>query len=284
MKLTDSAVANPAGVGVVVAIIGVFGLSALLSLPIQLFPEIEQPQMSVFTAWRAASPKEVESEILEPQEQVLQGLPGLEALQGNANDGAAFINLTFALGTDMQQTMLEVISRMNRLPPLPADAEQPVVQLGQGFGGNANSQLTWFFVQLLPGTPGDINDYQRLINEVVRPRIEAIPGVATVQINAGSAEELQIRIDPYRAAELGVALPQVATLAGSANDVSGGFVDVGRREYTLRFEGRYDPARLGDMILEWRDGRPIRLADIAEIEVTRGRANGVMIQNGNPAL
>ncbi|MEM9533984.1 MAG: efflux RND transporter permease subunit, partial [Pseudomonadota bacterium] len=59
---------------------------------------------------------------------------------------------------------------------------------------------------------------------------------------------------------------------------------MGRREYTLRFEGRYDPARLGDMILEWRDGRPIRLADIAEIEVTRGRANGVMIQNGNPAL
>ncbi|MEM1092799.1 MAG: efflux RND transporter permease subunit, partial [Pseudomonadota bacterium] len=285
MKLTDAAVANPAAVGVVVAIVALFGLTSLTSLPIQLLPDIEQPQMSVWTGWRAASPKEVESEILEPQERVLQGLPGLEALQGNANNGGAFVGLRFSLGTDMQQTMLEVISRMNRLPPLPADAEQPVVNLGQGFGGgNANNQLTWFFVQLLPGTPGDINDYQRLINDVVRPRIEAIPGVASIEINAGSAEELQIRIDPYRAAELGVELPRVAALAGSANDVSGGFVDIGRRQYTLRFEGRYDPSRLGELILDWRDGRPIRLSDIADIEVARGRTNGVMVQNGNPAL
>ncbi len=284
MKLTETAIANPAGVGVVVAIVVLFGAFSLSGLPIQLFPEIEQPRMSVWTQWRAAAPKEIEAEILEPQERVLQGLPGLEALEANANNGSAWIGLRFSLDTDMQQTLMEVIGRMNRLPPLPADAEQPVVQLGDGFGGDANRQLTWFFAQLLPGTPGEIEDYQRLVEDLVKTRIESIEGVSGVQVNAGAAEELKISIDPYRAAELGIQLPAVAALAGSANDVSGGFVDIGRRQYTLRFEGRYDPARLGELILEWRDGRPVHLSDIAEIEVTRGRRNGLVIQNGNPAM
>ncbi|MDX1570716.1 MAG: efflux RND transporter permease subunit [Xanthomonadales bacterium] len=284
MKLTESAVSNPAAVGVVVAILVLFGSMALLNLPIQLFPDIDRPAMSVWTQWRAASPKEIESEILEPQEQVLQGLPGLEQIQANANNGSAWIGLEFSLGTDMQQTVMEVINRMNRLPPLPADAEKPVVSLGNGFGGDSNQQLSWFFVQLLPGTPGDIADYQRLVEDIVKPRIENIEGVAGVQVNAGAAEELQITIDPYRAAELGIDLPRVAAIAGRSNDVSGGFVDVGRRQYTIRFEGRYDPTRLADMILDWREGRPVRLGDIAEIEVARGRQNGIVMQNGNPAM
>jgi multidrug efflux pump subunit AcrB len=66
--------------------------------------------------------------------------------------------------------------------------------------------------------------------------------------------------------------------------VSGGFVDVGRRQYTLRFEGRYDPVQFKDMILEWREGRPIRLGDIADVRVARGKKTQIAIQNGNPAM
>ncbi|MEO1086384.1 MAG: efflux RND transporter permease subunit, partial [Acidobacteriota bacterium] len=80
MDLTRTALKNPAGVGVAAAIVVFFGLFSLSRLPIQLFPEIEQPQMSISTSWRAASPLEVEAEILEPQEEVLQGLPGLERM------------------------------------------------------------------------------------------------------------------------------------------------------------------------------------------------------------
>jgi multidrug efflux pump subunit AcrB len=66
--------------------------------------------------------------------------------------------------------------------------------------------------------------------------------------------------------------------------VSGGFVDVGRRQYTLRFEGRYDPAQFKDLILEWREGRPIRLGDVADVQVARGKKERIAIQNGNPAM
>jgi multidrug efflux pump subunit AcrB len=284
MKITESAVHNPAAIGVVVTIVLLFGAMALFDLPIQLFPEIERPSMSVMTSWRAASPKEIEAEILEPQEKVLQGLPGLESIQANANNGSSWIGLEFGLGTDMQAMLMEVIGRINRLPPLPADADQPVVQMGNGFGGDANKSLSWFFVQKLPGTPGNIADYQRLVEDIVKPRIEAMEGVAGVDVNAGAAEELRITIDPYRAAELGIQLNAIAGLAGQANDVSGGFVDVGRRQYTIRFEGRFAPEQLADLILEWRDGRPIRLGDVAQIEITRGQRNGLVIQNGNPAM
>ncbi len=282
MGITEKAVSNPAGVAVAVAIITLFGLFSLVELPIQLFPDIELPQMSVQANWRAASPREVESELLEPMESVLQGLPGMQTLEANAFNGGAFINMLFNLDTDMQATLMDVIGRLNRLPPLPADADPPVVQLGGQ--GNANQSLTWFFVQKLPGTRGELTDYARQVEDIIKPRIEAIEGVAGVEILAGAPEELQIVIDPYRAAELGLTLTDIASNASQSTDVSGGFVDIGRRQYTLRYEGRYDPEQLRNQVLEWRDGRPVRLGDIADIQVSRGTRRDLVVQNGNPAM
>jgi multidrug efflux pump subunit AcrB len=282
MQITERAVRNPAGVAVAVAIITLFGLFSLNRLPVQLFPDIDLPQLNVQASWRAASPKEVEAEILEPMEEVLQGLPGLQVMEANAFNGGAFINMQFSLETDMQATLMDVIGRLNRLPPLPADADPPVVQLGGR--GTANGALTWYFVQKLPGTPGQLTDYARQVTDIIQPRIESIDGVAGVDFLAGAPEQLQIVIDPYRAAELGVTLPDIAARASRSNDTSGGFVDVGRRQYTLRFEGRYDLEQLRNQMLEWRDGRPVRLGDIAEIRVDRGLRNDIVIQNGNPAM
>ncbi len=283
MALTETALKNPAGIGVVIAIVVLFGLVALSDLPVQLFPNIERPQISINANWRAASPKEIEAQILEPIETVLQGLPGMEIMEANAFNGGAWINMQFTLETDMQTTLMDVIGRLNRLPPLPADADPPRVNMGGG-GGGANESLTWFFVQLLPGTEGPVEDYQQYLIDTIRPRLEAIEGVAGVEINAGADEELQITIDPYRAAQYGISIPTIAARAGRANDVSGGFIDVGRRQYTLRFEGRYSPEQLSGMVLDWRNGSPVHLGDIADIEVARGKRQGFTVQNGNPAI
>ncbi len=282
MSMTEHAVKNPAGVAVAVAIIVLFGLFSLNGLPVQLFPDIELPQISVNANWRAASPKEVESEILEPMEEVLQGLAGMEVMSSNAFNGGARINMEFGLDTDMQATLMEVIGRLNRLPSMPADSDPPVVSLGGG--GGANQSLSWFFVQLLPGTEGTIEEYSQFIMDTVKPKLESIDGVAGVEVNAGAAEELQITIDPYRAAQYGIELGSVAARTNRSTNVSGGFVDVGRRQYTLRFEGRYDPVQFKDLILEWREGRPIRLGDIADVQVARGKKTQIAIQNGNPAM
>jgi multidrug efflux pump subunit AcrB len=284
MNLTEVSLRNPAGVLVAILMVALLGIFALVKLPIQLFPNIEEPVISIFTSWRAAAPAEIESEIIEPQERALQGLRGMRSLNAFANQGSAFLNLQFAVGTDMQATMLEVISRMNQLPPLPRDAQAPQISLGEDGGNGPNNTLSWFFVQLLPGTPGPIDNYRRQIEELFRNRVETIPGVANVRINFGSDEELQIVFDPARAAELGIQIPRMAQVAGSAADVSGGFVDIGRRQYTVRFAGKYAVDQFADLVLEWRDGRPVRLGDVATVQVRRGDRTDLALQNGNPAI
>ena len=285
MDITKSALKNASAIGTIVGIVVFLGLISLTKLPIQLFPDIERPQISIQTSWRSASPEEIESEIIEPQEEVLQGLPGVQNMSAYANQGNAFINLEFGLETDMQKTLIEVISRMNRIPPLPRDALSPNITLGGGRGGGTPA-LTFFFLQKLPGNEQDIKENVTFFEDVIRPRLESIPGVSRAQMQSGrgSEDEFQIVFDPYRAAELGVDITSISRLLGSANDVSGGFVDVGRRKYTLRFEGKYDPQDMGELILEWRDGSPIKLSDIADIRIQGGDENYVSIQNGNPAI
>lgn len=283
MDITKAALKNSSGVAIIVGIIAFMGIFSLFKLPVQLFPDIERPQISIQTSWRAASPQEVESEILEPQEEVLQGIPGLRNMSANAFQGNAWINLEFGLETDMQKTLIDVISRMNRIPPLPRDALSPNIMLG-GWGGGGQA-LTYFFLQRLPGNNNDIQNYVTYFEDVVRPQLETIPGVARVRMESGvGTDEFQVVFDPYLAAELGIDLTRLPGILGSANDVSGGFVDVGRRKYTLRFKGKYQPQDMGNLILEWRDGSPIKLSDIAHIRIQPGDEKSTSIQNGNQAI
>ncbi|WP_100656744.1 efflux RND transporter permease subunit [Alteromonas flava] len=284
MDITRAAIKNASGVAIVIAILSLIGAYSLFKLPIQLFPDIERPRISIQTFWRAASPQEIESEILEPQEEVLQGIPGLHSMSAWANQGNAWINLEFDLNTDMQQTLIDVISRMNRIPPLPRDALSPNIMLG-GWGGGQPA-LTYFFLQRLPGNEGNIDSYLTYFEDQIRPELEAIPGVSRARMESGigGPQEFQIVFDPFLAAQLGIDLTNITRMLGSSNDVSGGFVEVGRRRYTLRFEGRYTPDEMGQMILEWRDGRPVTLADITEIRIQRADGSNYSIQNGNPAI
>jgi RND family efflux transporter MFP subunit len=274
---------SPITVAVMALFIALLGMLSLTRLPLQLFPDINRPEISIQCTWRTASPEEVESELLEPLENVLQGMPGVEEIEGNANAGAAQINLRFALGTDMKNALVEVIGRLNRLRPLPRDADRPIVTLGGG-DGNANETLSWFFVQQLPGTPGTIESHRRFIEDTVRALLEAVPGVAAVNVNAGPPDDVRITVDLTRAAALGITIPDVAAQAAAANNVSGGQLDVGRRQYTLRFTGLFRPDRLGDLVLAWRDGRPVRLADLATIDVAPPTRQQFGYQNGNPAI
>jgi multidrug efflux pump subunit AcrB len=282
--LTDLSIRNPAGVVVAVLLACFLGIYAFVKLPVQLFPDVEEPALTIATQWRAAAPSEVEAQIVEPQEQALRGTPGLKELNAFANAGNAWLTLRFAPGTDMQATLIEVISRMNQLPPMPRDSQAPVISMGEDGGDSPNRTLSYFFVQLLPGTAGPIEDYRERVEKVFRPRIESVPGVSSVRFATGGPEELQILFDANRAAELGVQIPRVATLAGNADDVSGGFVDIGRRQYTVRFAGRYTPEELSQLVLEWRDGRPVRLGDIATVSVKRRDRTDLAAQNGNPAI
>lgn len=283
MGLTKLCLKNPAAVAVVLALIALLGAVSITRLPIQLLPNIERPELGIWTGWRAASPREVESEIIEPIERELRGIPGLKTMQSFSNSGGGFVRLEFALGTNMDKTLTEVTSRLQRVRGLPAEADRP--SIGDFGGGSAGDTLIFLFMQRLPGHDNAAAKMSEFARTRVAPELEAIDGVAGVDVNSDDGEEIvRISFDPFRLAQLGVTIDQIAQTVNRSTDVTGGSVEVGRRNYTMRFEGRYSAEQLGETILAWRNGAPIRLNDVAKVSVGNDRRGGVVYQNGNPAI
>jgi HAE1 family hydrophobic/amphiphilic exporter-1 len=264
------------------AIVMLFGTLALLRLPIQLLPDTRQPQLFVNAEWREAAPAELEEALIEPIEEAMRGLPGLVEMRSESNRGRGGVGLKFEVGTDMTRVMLDVVSRLNTLPPLPPDAEEPQV-----FGGdNWQSQnAASLLVRPIEGhtVPDIAVQYQQLMEEVVEPRLARVPGVSRVNLEGGRPREVQVRFDPHRLAALGIAPQQLAQTVVAARDVSAGFANVGRRQFTVRVTGREPVADLGNLIVGWSEERPLYLRDVADIRTEHVDAFWFSYRSGVPA-
>ena len=284
MRLTQLSLANPAAIAVVAAAVVMLGVLSMIGMPAQLLPQIEKPIVTVINAWPGAAPTEIESELTVPVEEVLLGTPGMTEMVSWNMTNFGFMQLEFALETDMTRTLIEIISRLNRLRPLPANAERPQVSLGEW--GDANDQLIEYFVEQVDGDNDRLVENKRFLREVIVPELSALYGVSQVDMfdaggNAG--DQLQIILDPYKAAEFGVDIARAARNIARSADISSGVVDVGRRSYTLRVEGRYDADELADLIVEWRDGMPVKLGDMATIRFGPPKREGFIYHNGHTA-
>jgi multidrug efflux pump subunit AcrB len=196
----------------------------------------------------------------------------------------SWIQLEFALGTDMTRALIDIISRLNRLRPLPGNADRPNVSLGEW--GDANDQLIEYFIEQLEGTEEDLVRNKRYLREVIRPEIAGLYGVSRVSMfdtSGNASDQLQIVVDPYKAAELGIDIARAADRIGRSANISSGVVDVGRRSYTLRIEGRYDVDELENLILDWRGGLPIKLGDVASVFYGPPKREGFIYHNGRSA-
>ena len=131
MKLTRLSINNPAIVAVISAVILLLGIAAMLRIPAQLLPNIEKPIITIINSWPGASPSEIESEVTVPVEEVLIGTPGMTDLVSWNFSNFGFMQMEFAIETDMTRALIEVISRLNRLRPLPANAQKPQVMMGE---------------------------------------------------------------------------------------------------------------------------------------------------------
>ena len=280
MTLTKQALGNPIAAFVAVLLVVLFGAISLSRLPVQLTPEVKKPEITISTSWRAAAPEEIEAEIIEPQERVLRGLPGMVEMLASASRGQGQISIKFVVGHDLQRGLVEVLNRLNRVARYPADADEPVLST---VGGQSRA-IAWFIIKPLPGNTRDIQSYKDYVEEVVQTRFERVPGVARSEVRGGRDREVRITFDPYKAASLGIEFPVAARLAGGNNDVSAGSVDVGKRRYTLRYAGAFKPQDMGDLVLEWREGRPVLLRDVADIDVQMEDRQSFVITKGTLAI
>ena len=281
MNLTELSTRQWPSVAVAVALVALFGLTSIASLPIQLLPDIEEPQISVANFWRAAAPEEMEANIIEPQENVLRNTPGLTNINSFIGRGQGFVNLTFAVGTDIQTAKLDVINNLTQAPPRPADALEPQVSSG---GGPQTPGAASLLVRVLPDNPNkQLASYQKLIEDKVEPRLAQIPGVSQVFLAGEQPRELRITFDSYRAAALGIQINDIIATVSRATDTSGGFADVGRRQYTVRFVGQFEPESLNEQIVGWSNERPIFLNEVADVEIVPRELDGFTLRNGFPA-
>jgi multidrug efflux pump subunit AcrB len=282
MRLAEFSQHNPAAVAAAAAIVMLFGVLALLRLPIQLLPDTRQPELFVNASWREAAPAELEEALIEPIEEAMRGLPGLVEMRSEANRGRGGVRLTFEVGTDMTRVMLDVVSRLNTLPPLPPDADEPQV-----FGGDnwQTENAASLLVRPVEGhsIPDIAVSYQQLMEEVVEPRLARVPGVSRVNLEGGRPREVRVVFDPHRLAALGITPQRLAQTVIAARDVSAGFADVGRKQFTVRVTGREPVADLGGLVVGWSEDRPLYLRDVADVRTEHVEARWFAYRSGVPS-
>ena len=128
MNLIAACVASPVKVAVGVILVTLFGVLALISMPVQLTPEVQIPTITVECRWRGASPQEIERELIQPLEEQLRSAEGLVKLSSDSGSSAGSVELEFAVGTDMSQALIKVNTRVQQVRDWPIDADRPVIK------------------------------------------------------------------------------------------------------------------------------------------------------------
>ena len=271
-------------IAVATLIVTVLGLVAATRIPVQMIPDLEVRTISVRTIWPGATPQDVEKEILIEQEEQLRSVPGLQRIVSSASFGSARVELEFPFGIDLNNTLIDVINALNRVPDYPENVNEPRIY-ATSFSSNS---FMYFRVMPLPGNPRnlDMAPLQDFVRDNVAARLETVPGVSSVSTYGGAARQIQIRVDPARLAERNLTLGQVRRAIRERNrDVSGGEIESGKRRYLLRTVGRFtDIEDLEQVIVDASGDALIRLGEIAEIRLGHFEIDRFFYTNGSTAL
>ena len=229
----DRPVAVIAGVLIVVAL----GVVALFSIPIQLTPDVQKPVFVIETIWPGAAPAEVEREIIVQQEEHLKGLEGLTRMTSRSLNGRGEIELEFDINQDMNRALVLTANRLNRVPSYPQEVDEPTLDTSS----SEDRPIAWFYTTRREGITRPIDEFGDIVEDVVKPRLERVPGISSVNYFGGSEREMRVTVDPERMARFQITIPEIVMALRQANaSVSAGDIDEGKRRYVVRTEGDFE--------------------------------------------
>jgi hydrophobic/amphiphilic exporter-1 (mainly G- bacteria), HAE1 family len=156
MQLINAFVHNPIKVSVGVLLVALFGAVALVRMPMQLTPEVQTPTITIETRWPGASPQEIEQQIIHEQEAQLKSVEGVTKLSSESMDSMGRITMEFLVGTNMDEALLKVNSRLNQVPSYPEDADQPVITTANA----ADRPIAWFILGPLRPSDEKLAEFQ----------------------------------------------------------------------------------------------------------------------------
>jgi len=282
MGIIRFAINNPVKVAVGVMLLLLFGLISLYVIPVQLTPNVDRPIITVETEWTGTTPEEVSREIIEPQEDVLKGVTGLEKMNATAEQGQASIELEFTVGTDMTRALQEVSNKLNEVEEYPDNADEPAITAGETGPENA---IAWIMLDSEdPAYP--IQGFHDAADRRIKPLLERVPGVAEVQIFGGRERQVHVNISPEELAQRGITFSQmVDALRGENVNVSAGEVASGHKDVRIRTVGRYDTLdKVRNTIVTYQDGGPVRVKELGEVELTLEKQRGFVRFRGDNTL
>ena len=265
-------------------IVAVLGVVAAMKIPVQMIPDLEIRTISVRTNWPGATPQDIEKEILIDQEEHLRSVPGLQRIVSSASFGRARIELEFPFGIDLEDTLINVINALNRVPSYSNNVDEPRIY-ATSFSANS---FMYFRVAPLPGNPRSLEmiPMQDFVRDRVALRMETVPGVSEVAVYGGAERQIQILVDPVKLAEHNLNVAQVRSAIQQRNrDTSGGEIESGKRRYLLRTIGRFrDVEDLKKVIIDHRGDALIRLGEVADIQLGHFEISRYSYTNGSPVI
>ena len=267
------------------ALLGVYNYGRL---PIDAVPDVTNVQVQINTAAPGYSPLESEQRITYPIETALAGLPRLDYTRSLSRYGLSQVTVVFEDGTDLYFARQQVAERLQQIRSrLPAGLEPEMGPISTGLG-----EIFMYTVDAAPdarkpdGTAWTATDLRTLQDWVIRPQMRNTPGVTEVNTLGGYARQIHITPDPSKLVALGFTLQDVVdAVAANNQNMGAGYIERFGQQYLVRVPGQVGGLdEIRNIVLDRRDGLPIRVRDVALVGEGRELRTGAATQNGEEVV
>ncbi len=278
-KLIELCMRRPIGVLMFVLFAVTLGLVSLSMVKLDLYPNIEFPTIMIMTSYEGVGPEEIEKLVTRPLEEAISAVPNVKKVNSTSSPGNSVIVAECNYGTDMDFTNLKMRERIDLVKrALPTDASDPII-----FKMDPSMIPIVFWGM---SSPKGLAEATRLAEDKIKPRLERIPGVASVSISGGLTREIQVLLSADKLAFYKISPDFIAQAITRENiNLPGGVVNEGRNELTLRTIGEFSSVEEFKSIkITLPSGAIIPLQELAEIKDTYHQRKQLSRINGDESL
>jgi len=276
------AIRQPVTVAVGVILLLLAGSIALSRLPIQLTPNVESTVISVSTFWEGASPEEIEFNIIDKQEERLTSLSNLVLMTSTSAQSSGRIRLEMRTGTDKDDAMREVAEKLDQVADYPENVDNPIIEASD----RENRDYIAWIVFGTTDPDFDIRVLRDFAVDRIEPVLERVPGIAEINVLGGREREIQVRIDPVRLAQYGIAPTLLVQMLRDTNqNISAGRRADGKLDIRLRTIGQFESTdAIEQTVIAHSDAGPVHVRDVADVVETFKEPTSFVRSRGKPVI